>query len=187
MLIRRRAMTENNQEHIVSILAERFDANMHRHEGMEWEVIRERITHDPKHLLALRAMEDTGGEPDVIGYDETSDTYTFVDCCKESPKGRRSACYDKQALESRKKFPPKHNAMDTAAEIGITILTEEEYRALQQVEVVDTKTSSWIHTCRYSRTGRGTVADYRYGHVFIYHNGAESYYGARGFRGKLNV
>lgn len=181
-------MTENNQEHIVSILAERFDANMHRHEGMEWEVIRERITHDPKHLLALRAMEDTGGEPDVIGYDETSDTYTFVDCCKESPKGRRSACYDKQALESRKKFPPKHNAMDTAAEIGITILTEEEYRALQQVEVVDTKTSSWIHTPADIRERGGALfADYRYGHVFIYHNGAESYYGARGFRGKLNV
>lgn len=178
---------EQNEE-LLHVLKERFEKNMQRHEELEWEEIQEKLNENPEKMWSLNEMERTEGEPDVVGYDEETDEYLFYDCSKESPKGRRSVCYDRKAWEARKKHKPENTAMDMAAEMGIEILTEEEYRTLQRLENFDMKTSTWIETPVDIRERGGAIfCDYRYGHVFVYHNGADSYYGARGFRGSLRV
>jgi len=163
---------------------------MNRHKGLEWAKVQAKL--DPsaggEKLWSLNEMESSGGEPDVIGYDKKTDEYIFFDCSAESPKGRRNVCYDREALESRKEFKPKNTAMDMAAAIGIEILTEEQYQYLQKLGNFDTKTSSWLKTpSEIRKLGGALFADRRYDHVFVYHNGAESYYGVRGFRGSLWV
>jgi hypothetical protein len=176
------------REELLSALKARFEKNMNRHEGLEWARLQAKLESNPEKLWSLNEMERTGGEPDVVGYDETTDEYVFYDCSAESPKGRRSLCYDREALESRKKNKPKNNALDMAAAIGIEILTEEKYRELQKLGNFDTKTSSWVKTpADIRKLGGAIFADFRYDHVFVYHNGAESYYAARGFRGLLRV
>lgn len=173
---------------LLNTLKTRFEQNKNRHKGMEWNTIQAKLEAQPEKLWSLHEMEITGGEPDVVAYDKKTDTYTFYDCSPESPKGRRSICYDGAALASRKEHKPANTALDMAAAIGIEILTEEQYRALQQLGHFDTKTSSWIQTpANIRKLGGAIFADYRYGTVFIYHNGAESYYGARAFRGSLKV
>lgn len=173
---------------LISILKKRFNANMHRHEGLEWEKIELKISANPDKIKALHQMELTGGEPDVIGFEQETSEYIFMDCCIESPKGRRSLCYDRDALNSRKEFKPENSVIDMANEIGITLLDEIQYRKLQQLGNFDTKTSSWIKTPEKIRKLGGAVfCDKRYDTVFLYHNGAESYYAARGFRGELRV
>lgn len=178
-------------EHIETLLKElksRFEKNRHRHEGLEWEKVQAKLVANPKKLGSLDLMEETGGEPDVVGYDKNTDEYIFYDCSPESPKERRSYCYDRQALDSRKEHKPKNSVVDAAEEMGIQILTEEQYRELQQLDSFDTKTSSWIKTPDDIRKLGGAVfCDRRYDTVFLYHNGAESYYAARGFRGSLRV
>lgn len=181
-------LSQEQREELLSILKMRFEKNMHRHEGLEWSKIEEKLNAHPEKLWSLYEMERTEGEPDVVDFDEKNDVYIFCDCSPESPKGRRSVCYDREALESRKKHKPENNAMDMAADMGIEILTEEQYRALQQLENFDKKTSSWIQTPADIRAlGGALFCDYRFGHVFVYHNGADSYYGVRGFRGLLRV
>lgn len=181
-------LSKEEQQGLLATLKARFEKNIHRHEGLDWEKIEEKLITYPNKLWSLSEMERTEGEPDVIGYDEAKDEYLFVDCSKESPKGRRSICYDRAALEARKKNKPENSAMDVAKELGIEMLTEEEYRALLEIEVFDQKTSSWVLTPDDIRERGGAIfCDYRYGHVFTYHNGADSYYGARGFRGSLRV
>lgn len=181
-------LTIEEQQGLLATLKARFEKNIHRHKGLDWEKIEEKLITFPNKMWSLSEMERTEGEPDVIGYDEAKDEYIFVDCSKESPKGRRSICYDRNALEARKKHKPENSAMDVAAELGIKMLTEEEYRALLEIEVFDQKTSSWVLTPDDIRERGGAIfCDYRYGHVFTYHNGADSYYGARGFRGALRV
>lgn len=175
-------------EQLLEILQNRFTNNIHRHIGIEWISIKEKLVTNPEKLASLNEMENSGGEPDVVGYDDTNDQYIFIDCSKESPKGRRSVCYDLAGLESRKKYKPENNAIDMAKSIGIDLLTEEEYRNLQKIESFDLKTSSWIQTPDGIRKHGGALfCDYRYEHVFVYHNGADSYYAARGFRGSLRV
>ncbi|KQP17793.1 hypothetical protein ASF43_07925 [Pseudorhodoferax sp. Leaf267] len=164
----------------------RFERHMQRHPGMAWALVQARLDQHPARLRALQAMEDTGGEPDVIGQD--GEAVLFCDCSAESPAGRRSSCYDRAALDARKEAKPAHNAVDLAAEIGIEMLTEAQYRALQQVGEFDLKTSSWVATPPAIRQlGGALFCDRRYGQVFTYHNGAQSYYAARGFRGLLRV
>ncbi|MED3662182.1 DUF4256 domain-containing protein [Ureibacillus sp. FSL K6-8385] len=181
-------LTKEQMEDLISKLKERFEKNMHRHEGMKWEHILEKLESHPEKLWSLYEMERTEGEPDVIGYDETTGEYLFCDCSKESPKGRRSLCYDQEALESRKKHKPENSAMNMAKEMGIEMLSEEQYRELQKLGPFDTKTSSWIFTpADIRKQGGALFCDYRYGHVFVYHNGAEAYYSSRGFRGLLRV
>ncbi|QCR24844.1 DUF4256 domain-containing protein [Pontibacter sp. SGAir0037] len=166
----------------------RFEKNMNRHKGLAWDKIQAKLEADAEKLWSLYEMERTGGEPDVVGYDEATGVYIFYDCSAESPKGRRSVCYDHEALESRKEHKPENNAMDMADAMGIEVLSEAEYRELQQLGKFDTKTSSWLKTPADIRKQGGAIfADYRYGHVFVYHNGASSYYAARGFRGLLRV
>lgn len=166
----------------------RFEKNRSRHEEIEWQQVRSKLEANPEKLWPLMRMEETEGEPDVIGYDETTDTYIFCDCSLESPKGRRSLCYDLEAWEGRKEHKPKGNAIDLAEEMGIEMLSEAEYRALQTIENFDLKTSSWVATPKDIREKGGALfCDYRFGHVFMYHNGAESYYAARGFRGLVRV
>ena len=161
---------------------------MNRHEGLEWANVQAKLEMNAEKLWSLNEMEITGGEPDVINYDKKADVYIFYDCSEQSPKGRRSVCYDRKALESRKEHKPKNNAMDMAADMGIEILTEEQYRELQKLGVFDTKTSSWVKTPANIRDLGGAVfCDRRYDTVFLYHNGAESYYASRGFRGSLMV
>ena len=161
---------------------------MHRHKGIAWADVQARLEGDPAALKSLHAMETTGGEPDVIGRDKSNGHFTFCDCSTESPAGRRSVCYDREALESRKEHKPKSSAVDLAAAMGIELLTEEQYRKLQTLGEFDTKTSSWIETPREVRAlGGALFCDRRYGKVFVYHNGAQSYYAARGFRGALRV
>ena len=173
---------------MLSILKTRFLKNMHRHADLDWQKIQQKLETNPKKLSILQKMEETGGEPDVVDFDQESGEYVFVDCAAESPKERRSFCYDREALEKRKENKPKNNAIDAAAEIGIELLTEEDYRYLQTVGSFDTKTSSWLETPENIRKLGGAIfGDFRYGTVFIYHNGAESYYAARGFRGKMKV
>ena len=173
---------------LMRVLEARFEKNMYRHKGIGWADVATRLISLPDKLRSLNEMERTGGEPDVIGYDKRSGEFIFVDCSPESPKGRRSVCYDAAALASRKEHKPAHSAIGMAAEMGITILDEAEYRKLQSFGPVDTKTSSWIATPDDIRTRGGALfGDRRYGHVFTYHNGAESYYAARGFRGSLRV
>jgi hypothetical protein len=169
-------------------LKDRFEKNMNRHEGLEWEKVRARLEANGDKLWSLQEMENTGGEPDVVGFDKKTGEYIFFDCCEESPKGRRSLCYDREALESRKEHKPKDSAANMAAARGIEILTEEQYWELQQLGHFDAKTSSWLKTpSDIRRLGGAIYGDYRYGRVFIGHNGAESYYAARGFRGVLRV
>lgn len=176
------------QEELLSAVKARFEKNMSRHKGLEWAKVQAKLKSDTEKLWSLNEMERTGGEPDVIGYDKKTDKYIFYDCSAESPKGRRSVCYDREALESRKEHKPENSAIDMASTMGVSILTEEQYRELQQHGNFDTKTSSWILTpSAIRKLGGGIFADYRYGTVFVYHNGAESYYAARGFRGSLRV
>jgi hypothetical protein len=166
----------------------RFEKNMNRHKGLEWAKVQAKLDADPEKLWSLHEMERTGGEPDVVGYDKGAGNYIFYDCSAESPKGRRSVCYDREALESRKEHKPKSSAVDMAATMGIELLTEEQYRELQTLGEFDLKTSSWVKTPPAIRKlGGALFADRRYDHVFVYHNGAPSYYAARGFRGSLRV
>ncbi|SFB51576.1 DUF4256 domain-containing protein [Algoriphagus aquimarinus] len=181
-------LTLEEQETLISILKRRFGKNMKRHESLVWAKVEARLAIKPDKLWTLNEMERTGGEPDVVGFDAKSGAYIFCDCSAESPKGRRSVCYDLQGQESRKEHRPEHNALDMAAAMGISILTEEEYRALQKLGTFDAKTSSWLETPEAIRKHGGAIfGDFRYKHVFIYHNGAQSYYAARAFRGSVQV
>lgn len=173
---------------LLDALKKRFDKNMNRHKGLEWDKIQTKLEANTDKLWSLNEMEATEGEPDVVAFDKKTGEYIFYDCAAESPKGRRSLCYDGDALESRKEHKPKDSAIEMANAMGITILSEEEYRELQQLGSFDTKTSSWVQTPVAIRELGGAVfCDRRYDHVFLYHNGAESYYAARGFRGSLRV
>lgn len=173
---------------LLGALEARFEKNMDRHTGMAWSKVRARLEANPEKLWSLNEMERTGGEPDVVGREKKTAEIVFYDCSAESPKGRRSICYDRQALETRKEFKPANNAMDMAAAIGIELLTEEEYRELQRSGEFDTKTSSWLKTPPEVRKLGGAIfGDRRFDRVFVYHNGADSYYAARGFRGALRV
>ncbi len=175
-------------EDLLKILKERFEKNNQRHEGLEWEKVQAKLEANPEKLWSLNEMEKTGGEPDVVDYDKNTGEYIFYDCSPESPKERRSLCYDRQALDSRKENKPKNSVEDMAAEMGITLLSEAEYRGLQKLGKFDSKTSSWIQTpVEIRKLGGAIFADFRYGNVFIYHNGAESYYAARGFRASLRI
>jgi hypothetical protein len=173
---------------MLSALKVRFEKNMDRHKGLEWTQVQAKLEAHTAKLWPLHEMERTGGEPDVVGYDKKTGEYIFYDCSADSPDGRRSLCYDGDALESRKEHKPKNSAMDMAAAMGIELLTEEQYRELQELGNFDTKTSSWVITpSEIRKLGGAIFCDRRYGHVFVYHNGAESYYAARGFRGSLRV
>jgi len=175
-------------EELLRTLKARFEKNMNRHKGLEWGQVQARLEANPERLWSLNEMERTGGEPDVVGHDKTTGEYIFYDCSAESPKSRRSLCYDHEALESRKEYKPENSALDMAAAIGIEILTEEQYRELQKLGNFDTKTSSWVKTpSDIRKLGGALFCDRRYNTVFVYHNGAESYYAARGFRGSLRV
>ncbi|GIO23805.1 DUF4256 domain-containing protein [Oceanobacillus sp. J11TS1] len=181
-------LTQEEREQLLNTLKARFEKNRDRHPDLDWHPIQAKLENRPEKLETLYEMERTEGEPDVVGYDKEKDEYIFFDCSKESPKGRRSVCYDRAALESRKKHKPENNAIDMAADMGIELLTEQQYRELQQLGTFDAKTSSWIQTpADIRKLGGALFCDYRFGHVFVYHNGAESYYGARGFRGSLRV
>lgn len=181
-------ISQEQREELFSIIKARFEKNKNRHDGLEWAKIQAKLETNPTKLWSLNEMERTGGEPDVVAYDSKTDQYTFFDCSPETPKGRRSICYDREALEARKEFKPENNALDMAAEMGIEILAEEEYRALQQLGKFDTKSSSWIKTpADIRKLGGAVFSEYRYGTIFIYHNGAQSYYAVRGFRGSLKV
>jgi len=175
-------------DNLLKALKVRFEQNIDRHETLKWGDLQERLLASPEKMWSLNQMELSGGEPDVTDYDEKSDTYVFFDCSVESPKERRSVCYDREALESRKKYKPKTSAMDMSEEMGIEILSKNQYKQLQQLGNFDTKTSSWLKTPSEIRELGGAIfGDFRYGKEFIYHNGAESYYAARGFRGFLKV
>jgi hypothetical protein len=185
---RKKGLSPDQCEKLLEILKTRFEKNMNRHEGLEWAKVQAKLEAQPEKLWSLSEMERTGGEPDVVGQDEKMGEYIFCDCSAESPKGRRSVCYDGAALESRKDNKPDDNAVGMAEAMGIELLTEEQYRALQKLGELDTKTSSWLNTPSAIRKLGGAIfGDRRYDHVFVYHNGAESYYGARGFRGSLRV
>ena len=176
------------REELLKALKARFEKNMSRHKGLEWAKVQAKLEANTEKLWSLQEMERTGGEPDVVDYDRKTAEYIFYDCSAESPEGRRSVCYDREALESRKELRPKDTAMDMAAAMGIDILTEEQYRKLQQLGTFDAKTSSWVKTpFEIRKLGGAIFADRRYDHVFVYHNGAQSYYGARAFRGSLRV
>nr|WP_234448083.1 DUF4256 domain-containing protein [Virgibacillus salexigens] len=188
MVTNKQELSMEQREALLHALRDRFEKNMHRHKGLEWDNVQAKLANNTEKLWSLNEMERTGGEPDVVIYDKKKNEFIFYDCSKESPKGRRSVCYDREALESRKKHKPENNAFDMATDMGIEILTEEQYRALQQLEDFDLKTSSWVQTPSDIRElGGALFCDYRFGHVFVYHNGASSYYGARGFRGSLSV
>jgi len=175
-------------EELLNVLKIRFEKNKTRHEGLEWAIIQAKLEADTEKLWSLHEMERTGGEPDVVGIDKKTDEYLFYDCSTESPKGRRSVCYDSEALELRKAHKPENTAMDMAAAMGVELLTEEEYRALQKLGNFDTKTSSWVKTpADIRKLGGALFCDRRYGKIFVYHNGADSYYAARGFRSVLRV
>jgi Protein of unknown function (DUF4256) len=184
----KKELSPKQLEELLRELKARFEKNMNRHKGLEWAKVQTKLEANTKKLWSLNEMERTGGEPDVIGHDKKTGEYIFNDCSAESPKDRRSVCYDRQALESRKEHKPKNNAMDMAAAMGIELLTEEQYRALQKLGSFDTKTSSWIITpAEIRKLGGALFCDRRYDTVFVYHNGAESYYAARAFRGSLRV
>ncbi len=173
---------------LLGILKTRFEKNTNRHKGIAWANILTKLEADTEKLWSLNEMENTGGEPDVVGYDEKTDKYIFYDCSAESPKGRRSLCYDRAALDARKEHKPKNSAVDMAKEMGIELLTEEQYRQLQQLGNFDLKTSSWVQTpAEIRKLGGAIFCNCRYNTIFMYHNGAESYYAARGFRGSLRV
>lgn len=181
-------LSANQRDELIAILKTRFEKNMNRHKGIDWAKVEARLKASADKLWSLNEMEITGGEPDVVGIDKKTGEIIFYDCAAESPKGRRSICYDHEALESRKEHKPENSAINMAADMGIKILNEEEYRALQELGNFDTKTSSWIETTPAVRKlGGALFCDRRYNQVFLYHNGAESYYAARGFRGSLRV
>ncbi len=184
----KKELFEEQRKELYRALKVRFEKNMTRHQGLEWASIQAKLETTAEKLWSLNEMERTGGEPDVVGHDKNSDEYIFYDCSAESPKGRRSVCYDREALESRKEFKPQNNAVDMAADMGIELLTEEQYRELQNLGNFDLKTSSWVKTpSEIRKLGGAIFCDRRYDHVFVYHNGAESYYAVRGFRGWLRV
>ena len=184
----KKKLSPEQREELLRTLKARFEKNMKRHKGLEWAKVQAKLKASPEKMWSLHEMERTGGEPDVVGFDKKTGEYIFYDCSAESPKGRRSVCYDREALESRKEHKPKNSALDMAAAMGIEILTEEQYRELQKLGDFDTKTSSWVKTPSAIRKLGGAIfCDRRYDHVFVYHNGAESYYAARGFRGSLGV
>ena len=181
-------MQAKQQEELLGTLQTRFEKNMHRHEGLAWAAVQARLAAHPEKLDLLDAMESTGGEPDVVGQDTQTGEIIFYDCAAESPKGRRSLCYDREALEARKANKPKDSAVDMAAAMGIALLTEDQYRVLQELGEFDLKTSSWVQTpAEVRKLGGALFCDRRYDTVFVYHNGADSYYAARGFRGSLRV
>lgn len=181
-------LSKKQRDEILGALQARFEKNMNRHKSLAWPDVRAKLEADAEKLWSLHEMELTGGEPDVVGHDKKTGEYIFYDCAAESPQGRRSLCYDREALESRKEHKPKNNAMDMASAMGIELLTEEQYRELQKLGNFDTKTSSWVITpAAVRKLGGALFCDRRYDTVFVYHNGAESYYAARGFRGWLRV
>ncbi len=184
----RKVLSPEQQEELLRALKARFEKNMNRHKGLEWANLQTKLEANTAKLWSLNEMERTGGEPDVVGLDKKTGEFVFYDCSSESPKGRRSVCYDREALESRKEHKPKDSAMDMAAAMDIDLLTEEQYRELQKLGNFDTKTSSWVQTpSDIRKLGGALFCDRRYGKVFVYHNGAESYYAARAFRGSLRV
>ena len=184
----KKSLSSTQTDELLRTLKTRFEKNMNRHKGLDWSNVQSRLQAKPEKLWSLDEMEFSGGEPDVVGYDKKTGEFIFYDCAAESPKGRRSICYDAEALASRKEHKPKDSALEMAASMGIKILTEEEYRELQELGEFDTKTSSWVQTPDAIRERGGALfCDRRYDHVFVYHNGAESYYAARGFRGSLRV
>jgi hypothetical protein len=182
------SLSRKQRSELLNALKARFEGNMERHKGLEWANVEARLEANAEKLWSLHEMERTGGEPDVVGHDKKTGGYIFSDCSAESPKGRRSLCYDRKALDSRKENKPKGSAMDMAAAMGIELLTEEQYRELQALGEFDTKTSSWLNTpSKIRELGGALFCDRRFDTVFVYHNGAESYYAARGFRGWLRV
>lgn len=184
----KKGLSPEQRKELLGALKVRFEKNMNRHKGLAWAQVQGKLEANAEKLWSLNEMERTGGEPDVVGHDEKSGEYVFCDCAAESPKGRRSVCYDREALESRKEDKPKDSAMNMAAAMGIELLTEEQYRGLQRLGNFDTKTSSWVKTPSGIRNlGGALFCDRRYDTVFVYHNGAESYYAARAFRGSLRV
>ncbi|MGL2966300.1 DUF4256 domain-containing protein [Flavobacterium sp. XGLA_31] len=184
----KKELSTQQQENLLDILKIRFEKNPNRHHGLEWSAIQTKLESQPEKLWSLHEMEHTGGEPDVIGKDEETGDYLFCDCAAESPKGRRSLCYDAEALASRKEYKPANSTVAMAEAMGIALLTEAQYRRLQELGSFDTKTSSWVETPSAIRQlGGALFCDFRYGTVFLYHNGAESYYAVRGFRGLLHV
>ena len=181
-------LSNKQREELLGVLQARFQKNMNRHRGLEWTKVQARLEANPEKLRSLHEMESTGGDPDVVGHDKKTGEYIFYDCSAESPKGRRSLCYDREALDSRKENKPKSDALDLAGAIGVELLTEEQYRELQTLGEFDTKTSSWVKTpSAIRKLGGALFCDRRFNTVFVYHNGAESYYAARGFRGSLRV
>jgi hypothetical protein len=184
----KKELSSEKREELLRALKARFEKNMNRHQGLEWAKVQAKLEANTEKLWSLQEMERTGGEPDVVGDDTKTGETIFYDCSAETPKDRRNVCYDHEALEARKEFKPKDSAMNMAAAMGIEILTEEQYRELQKLGNFDTKTSSWLKTpAEIRKLGGAIFADRRYDHVFVYHNGAESYYGVRGFRGSLRV
>jgi Protein of unknown function (DUF4256) len=184
----KKKLAPEQREELLSSLKARFEKNMNRHKGLEWAKVQAKLEANTEKLWSLNEMERTGGEPDVVSHDKKTGEYIFYDCSAESPKGRRSVCYDREGREARKEHKPENNAIDMAADIGIEILTEDQYRELQKLGNFDTKTSSWVKTpSDIRKLGGALFCDRRYGHVFVYHNGAESYYAARAFRGSLRV
>src|SRR5215472_15968762 len=181
-------LSKKQREELLKTLQARFEKNLNRHKGLEWSQVQAKLEANSENLWSLSEMERTGGEPDVVGHDKKTGEFIFYDCSEESPKGRRSLCYDREALDSRKENKPKSSAMDMAAAIGVELLTEEQYRELQKLGNFDTKTSSWVQTSSDIRKlGGALFCDRRFNTVFLYHNGAETYYAARGFRGALRV
>jgi hypothetical protein len=184
----KKELSSQQREELLGAVQTRFENNMNRHEGLEWAKVKAKLEANAEKLWSLSEMEKTGGEPDVVGHDKKTGEYIFFDCSPESPKGRRSFCYDREALDSRKENKPKDNAIDMAAAMGIELLTEEQYRELQKLGEFDTKTSSWVKApADMRKLGGALFGDRRFGRVFLYHNGAESYYAARAFRGSLRV
>lgn len=187
-MVIKKQLASKQIETLIELLKNRFEKNSHRHREIEWPSVQTKLIKSPDKLWSLQEMENTGGEPDVVAYDQQSDEYLFMDCSPETPKGRRSLCYDREALESRKDHPPKNSAIDIAREMGVELLTEEQYHQLQKLGEFDLKTSSWLATPDEIRQLDGAIfADRRYGRVFVYHNGAQSYYAVRGFRCCLRV
>jgi len=181
-------LSSEQQKELINVLKTRFEKNMNRHKDIQWVKILEKLESNVDKLWSLNEMERTGGEPDCVGFDPNTGEHIFYDCAPESPKGRRSVCYDREGLESRKEHKPENNAVDMAAAMGIGLLSEEQYRQLQQLGTFDTKTSSWVKTpAEIRKLGGALFADFRYGQGFVYHNGASSYYAVRGFRGALRV